>query len=89
MTYWKEIQSKIDYSKPSDHDRIKVENKQIPISIFEEARGRGWGRMQNIFTAALDAFKKMFQHNYIRGYIIKHKIYQGALTSQQYIEDNN
>ena len=34
----------IHYSTPAVLDRIKVENKQIPILIFEEAKGRGWGR---------------------------------------------
>ena len=41
---------KIDfhYSTPSALDRIEVKNKKIPILIFEEARGRGWGRMLTI-----------------------------------------
>ena len=35
----------VQYSTPSSADKIEIENTQIPILIFEEAKGRGWGRM--------------------------------------------
>ena len=36
------------YPTPLKYDRIEVEDKQIPIIIFEEARGRGWERALTI-----------------------------------------
>ena len=94
----------IHYSTPSALDRIKVENKQIPILIFEEAKGRGWGRMliierdrasnyskiyESIFSSALMTFEKMFDLYERKQNIMKMTIYQGALLSLQHMEGDN
>ena len=86
------------------NDRIEVENKQIPILTFEEARGRGWGRMltierdrvsnysnvyELIFSPALEAFEKMFYPKERKQNIMKMTIHQGALMSLQHMEGDN
>ena len=42
-------------------DRIEVENKQIPILIFEEAKGRGWGRMLTIERDRASNYSKVYE----------------------------
>ena len=42
-----------------------------------------------IFAPALDAFEKMFEYDEIRRNIIKMTIYQGTLTSLQFMEGDN
>ena len=56
---------RINYSEPLKHDQIEVKNKQIPILIFEEVRGRGCERMM---TTERDTWKATT-------YIIQHKQY--------------
>ena len=72
-------QLQVQYSTPSSADKIEIENTQIPILIFEEAKGRGWGRMltnerdrtsnysttyETIFAKALSLFEQIFmQYN--------------------------
>ena len=90
--------------KRNSLDRIEVENKQIPILIFEEARGIGWGRMltierdrasnysnvyELIFSPALEAFEKMFYLKERKQNIMKMTIHQGALMSLQHMEGDN
>ena len=72
-----------------------MENKQIPILIFKEAKGRGWERALTIegdaknnhstiyekrFQPGVDLFEKMFHTSQIKQNIIKMTIFKPYYT---------